>query len=121
MGEQNRLLEEMLAQAEVSVKQVGEKLTELEARQDSVGLEGTILVTVLRLGGAWLGLVLSAWAAKLAEEAGTRRACVCGGVARWVELRGKTILTLFGWVTYQRVYYRSSNCWLILVPRPWAL
>jgi hypothetical protein len=110
VSEQKPLLEEMLARATVSVKELGEQLTELEARQDSVGLEGAVLETVLKLGAAWLGLVLSAWAAKLAKEAGTRRACTCGGIARWVEWRGKTILTLLGRVTYRRVYYHCKQC-----------
>ena len=112
MAEQNRLLEEMLARAEVSVKELGGKLGELEVRQDLVGLEGTILETVLRLGASWLGLILSLWAANLAAEVGTRRACVCGATARWVSLRAKTILTLLGKVTYRRVYYhcQSKEC-----------
>jgi hypothetical protein len=110
VGEQKRLLEEMLARAEVSVKELGEQLTGLEARQDSVGLEGAILETVYKLGAAWLGLVLTAWAAELAKQAGTRRKCACGGVARWVNLRGKTILTLLGKVRYERVYYHCKEC-----------
>ncbi len=110
VAEQNRLLEEMLARAELSVKELGEQLVELQARQDSVGLEGAILTTVLRLGAVWLGLVLSAWAAELAQEAGTRRKCACGGVARWVSVRGKTILTLLGKVTYERVYFHCEQC-----------
>jgi hypothetical protein len=108
--EQNRLLEEMLARAEVAVKELGEQLGELQARQDSVGLEGAILRASLKLGGFWLGMILSAWAIELAEEAGTRRQCACGGVARWVSLRRKTILTLLGKVTYKRVYYHCKEC-----------
>ncbi len=110
MGEQNRLLEEMLARAEVSVKEVGEQLGELQARQDSVGLEVAILTTVLRLGTAWLGVILSGWAAELAQKAETRRKCACGGMARWVSLRGKTILTLLGKVSYERVYFHCERC-----------
>lgn len=110
MAEQSVLLEEMLAGAEASVKELGERLTELEARQDAVGLEGAILEMVLKLGAAWLGLVLSAWAVSLAEGAGTRRACACGGVARWVSVRGKTILTLLGKVRYERVYFHCKAC-----------
>src|SRR3972149_3699534 len=110
MGEQRELLEEMLAQAEISVKQLGDKIIELEGRQDLTRLEGTVLETVLRLGSIWLGLVLSYWAANRAAEAGTRRDCVCGGVARWGELRTKTILTLLGRVSYQRVYYHCKEC-----------
>lgn len=110
MGEQRKLLEEMLAQAEIRVKEVGEKLAELETRQDLVGLEGTILESVLRLGATWMGMILSLWAANLAAKAGTRRVCACEGLARWVELRAKTILTLFGRVTYQRVYYHCKQC-----------
>jgi len=110
MLEQRRLLEEMLIQAEISVKQLGEKMIELEGRQDLTRLEGTVLETVLRLGSIWLGLILSHWAANLAAEAGTRRRCTCGGVARWVGLRTKTILTLLGRVRYQRVYYHCKRC-----------
>jgi hypothetical protein len=108
--EQNRLLEEMLAQAEVSVKELDERLSELHVRQDAVGLESAILATVLKLGGAWLGVILSAWAAELAQETGTRRKCACGGVARWVSLRTKTILTLVGKVSYERVYFHCGQC-----------
>ena len=39
MGEQRQLLEEMLAQAEISVKQLGEKMIELEGRQDLTRLD----------------------------------------------------------------------------------
>lgn len=112
MAEQNKLLEEMLARAEVSVKEIVGKLGELEVRQDLVGLEGTILETVLRLGATWMGLILTTWAANLAAEVGTRRVCACGAMARWVSLRAKTILTLVGKVTYRRVYYhcQSKEC-----------
>ncbi len=110
MGEQKPLLEEMLARAEVSVKELGERLAELQTRQDGVGLEGAVLETVLKLGAVWLGMILSEWAAQLAQEAGTRRKCACGGVARWVSLRGKTILTLLGKVSYRRVYYHCKGC-----------
>jgi hypothetical protein len=108
--EQNRLLEEMLARAAASVKELGEQLTGLEARGNVVGLEGVVLTAVLKLGAVWLGMILSAWAAELAEQAGTRRECGCGGVARWVSLRGKTILTLLGKVSYERVYYHCKEC-----------
>lgn len=110
MVEQSKLLEEMLAQAESSIKALGEQVIELEGGQDLVALEGTILESVLRLGASLMGLVLSCWAANLAAKAGTRRACVCGcgGMARWVELRAKTILTLLGKVTYRRVYYHCE-------------
>jgi hypothetical protein len=114
VSEQSKLLEEMLARAEISVKALGEQVAELERSQDLVALEGTILETVLRLGAGLLGMVLTSWAANLAAEAGTRRPCVwgCGGMARWVELRAKTILTLLGKVTYRRVYYdcESKGC-----------
>ena len=108
MVEQSKLLEEMLARAEVSVKELGEQGAGARGGQDLVGLEGTILESVLRLGASLLGLILSAWAANLAAEAGTRRGCACGGMARWVSLRAKTILTLLGKVTYRRVYYHCE-------------
>ena len=110
MLEQRALLEAMLARAELSVKELGERLGRLQAEQDAVGLEGAILEAVLGLGVAWLGLVLSAWACDLAAAAGTRRECVCGGVARWVGLRAKTILTLLGRVSYSRVYFHCDKC-----------
>lgn len=110
MAEQSNLLEEMLAQAEIGIKELGERVIELESGQDLVALEGTILESVLRLGASLMGLVLTAWAANLAAKAGTRRACVCGcgRMARWVGLRAKTILTLLGKVTYRRVYYHCE-------------
>ncbi len=110
MVEQSKLLEEMLAQAEISVKALGEQVTELESNQDLVALEGTILESVLRLGASLMGLVLTSWAANLAAKAGTRRPCVCGcgRMAGWVELRAKTILTLLGKATYRRVYYHCE-------------
>jgi hypothetical protein len=110
MGEQRELLEGMLAQAEISVKELGERAAELETRQDMVGLEGTVLEVVLRLGAAWLGMVLSHWAGHLAEKAHARRPCTCKGVARWVEWRTKTVLTLLGRVTYRRVYFHCKQC-----------
>ena len=108
--EQKRLLEEMLSRAEVSVKELSEKLVELESRQDSVRLEGAVLETVLKLGASWLGVILSAWATSVAKTVGTRRECSCGGKSRWVSVRTKTILTLLGRVSYRRVYYHCQQC-----------
>jgi hypothetical protein len=110
LAEQSNLLVEMLAQSEISIKELGERVIELESGQDLVALEGTILESVLRLGASLMGLVLTSWAANLATKAGTRRACVCGcgRMARWVGLRAKTILTLLGKVTYRRVYYHCE-------------
>ena len=110
MAEQSNLLEEMLARAEISIKELGERVSELESGQDLVALEGTILESILRLGASLMGLVLTAWAANLAAKAGTRRPCVCGcgRMASWVGLRAKTILTLLGKVTYRRVYYHCE-------------
>jgi hypothetical protein len=111
VAEQRNLLEEMLAQAEISIKELGERVIELESGQDLVALEGTILESVLRLGASLMGLVLTSWAANLAAKAGTRRPCVCGcgRMASWVGLRAKTILTLLGKVTYRRVYYHCEH------------
>jgi hypothetical protein len=110
MAEQSKLLVEMLAQAERSIKELSEKAAELEPRQDLVGLEGAVLEGVLRLGAVWLGMVLSQWAENLARETGTRLPCRCGGMARWVERRAKTVLTLLGRVPYRRVYYYCARC-----------
>ncbi len=110
MAEQSKLLMEMLAQAERSIKDVSEKAGELEPRQDLIGLEGVVLEAVLRLGAVWLGMVLSQWAENLARETGTRLPCRCGGMARWVARRAKTVLTLLGRVTYRRVYYPCAPC-----------
>src|SRR5712692_138006 len=110
MAEQSKLLTEMLAHAEQSIKELGEKAAEVEPRQDLVGLEGAILEAVLRLGAVWLGLVLSQWAENLARETGTRLPCRCGGRARWVERRAKSVLTLLGRMTYRRVYYHCAHC-----------
>src|SRR5947207_1421209 len=96
MGEQSKLLAGMLAEAERSVKEICEKVIELEPQGDMLGLEGAILEAVLRLGAVWLGLALSQWAQNLAATTGTRLGCACGGKARWVERRTKTILTLLG-------------------------
>lgn len=110
MGEQNDLLTSMLAAATRSIKEITDKTEELEAREDLIGLEGTVLETVLHLGAIWLGLVLSQWGAHLAARTGTRLACGCGGKARWVERRAKTVLTLLGRVTYWRAYYHCASC-----------
>jgi hypothetical protein len=110
VGEQNRLLEEMLARAEGSVKELGERLGELQGRQDAGSLEGAVLETVSKLGANWLGLILSAWAAALAREAGTRRPGECGEVARWGSARGKTILPLLGKVSSKRMSYHCPRC-----------
>jgi hypothetical protein len=123
MAEQSKLLVEMLAQAERRIKEVSEKATELEPRQDLVGLEGAVLEAVLRLGAVWLGMVLSQWAENLARETGTRLPCRCGGRARWVARRAKTVLTLLGRVSYRRVYYHCARCGQGegLGDRPWGL
>jgi len=108
--EQDMLLTQMLDLAKISVKEIGERASELEGRSDFVGLEGTILAEVLRLGASWMGLILTLWASNLAQKAGTRLPCACGGKARWVESRAKTILALVGRVTYGRVYYHCKAC-----------
>lgn len=123
MAEQSKLLGEMLVQAEQSIKELSEKAGELEPRHDLVGLEGAVLEAVLRLGAVWLGMVLGQWAENLAQETGTRRRCRCGGMARWVERRAKTVLTLLGHVSYRRVYYHCARCGQGegLGDRPWGL
>jgi hypothetical protein len=123
MAEQSKLLGEMLAHAERSIKELSEKARELESRQDLMGLEGAVLEVVLRLGAVWLGLVLSEWAENLARETGTRLPCRCGGMARWVERRAKTVLTLLGHMRYRRVYYHCVRCGQGegMGDRPWGL
>jgi len=110
VDEQNELLTRMLTAASASSKAIADKAFELEVGQNLLGLEGAILETVLRLGAIWLGLILSQWGTHLAEKTGTRLACGCGGKARWVEQRAKTVLTLLGRVRYQRVYYHFASC-----------
>lgn len=110
MSEQAQLLEQMLAEARICVNHVGEKAAKLQERQNLIGLEFVILEAMLLLGATWLGLILDRWAKNLAAEAGTRRRCQCGGVARWVKVRAKTILTVLGRVTYHRVYYHCRQC-----------
>src|ERR1700674_86968 len=110
MAEQSKLLGEMLIQAEQSIKELSEKAGELEPRHDLVGLEGAVLEAVLRLGAVWLGMVLGQWAENLARGTGTRLPCRCGGRARWVARRAKTVLTLLGRVSYRRVYYHCARC-----------
>ena len=103
MDEQNYLLEEMVAQAEVSVKELFRSVGEERESGYSVGLEWNIYEAMMRLGATLLGMVLTARAAEQAAEVGTRLPCKCGGVARWIERRTKTILTVLGKVTYKRV------------------
>ena len=110
MDEQSDLLTRMVAAASASSKEIADKAGELEAGQDLIGLEGAILEAVLHLGAIWLGLILSQWGTRLAETTGTRLACACGGKARWVERRAKTVLTLLGRVRYWRVYYHCASC-----------
>jgi len=112
MNEQPQLLDQMLGQAEACVKELHPRLeTAMNAQDPSlVELERTIFTAVLRLGGLWLGLVLSLYAQHMANAAGTRLPCKCGGKMRWVSERAKTVLTLLGKVTYRRVYYHCPGC-----------
>lgn len=110
MDEQTDLRTRTLAAAGESSKEIVDKATELEGGQDLLSLEGAILATVLHLRAIWLGMILSQWGAYLATQTGTRLACGCGGKARWVERRAKTVLTLVGRVTYRRAYYHCASC-----------
>lgn len=112
MSEQQQLLDDMLTQAEHCVKDLQPRLVAwMSADQVSLAVvEGAIFSAVLRLGACWLGLVLSLYATYLAQAAGTRRPCSCGGLMRWVSRRSKTVLSLLGKVTYQRVYYHCQKC-----------
>ncbi len=112
MTEQRELLERMLAQAEVCVKQLHPRLGAVVSDKDRnlVELERLIFEAVLQLGAIWLGMALSLYASHLAEEAGTRLPCSCGGAMRWVSERAKTVLSLLGKVTYRRVYYHCAVC-----------
>lgn len=110
MQEQSDLLAEMLAQANASVNELFRSEVIQGRSGDRVDLELRIFETVMRLGAVLLGLVLTARASQRAEEVGTRLPCKCGRVARWVERRAKTVLTVLGRVTYKRVYYHCSGC-----------
>jgi hypothetical protein len=110
VDEQNDLLEEMVAQAEVSVKELFQRIVEQRSSGNAVGLEWGIFEAMMQLGATLLGMVLTAKASEQAAEVGTRLPCKCGGVARWVERRTKTILTVLGKVTYGRVYYHCRGC-----------
>lgn len=125
MREQPELLDQMLAQAEVCVKELQPRLGAVVSDKDRnlVELERLIFEAVLRLGAIWLGMVLSLYASHLAEEAGTRLPCSCGGAMRWVSERAKTVLSLLGKVTYRRVYYHCAGCkrGVALGDRRWGL
>ena len=125
MTEQPELLDQMLAQAEVCVKELHPRLVAVVSDEDRnlVELERLIFEAVLRLGAIWLGMVLSLYASHLAEEAGTRLPCSCGGAMRWVSERAKTVLSLLGKVTYRRVYYHCAPCkrGVALGDRRWGL
>ncbi len=112
MLEQRQLLEGMLAHAEDCVKEIQPRIEQMMSggQVNVVALEKVIFETMMRLGACWLGLVLSQYAAGLAEAAGTRRPCECGGLMRWVSVRTKTVLSLLGKVTYGRVYYYCKQC-----------
>lgn len=112
MTEQGELLDQMLAQAEVCVKELHPRIRSVvsDENRNLVELERMIFAAVLRLGAIWLGMVLSLYASRLAEEKGTRLPCSCGGVMRWVSERTKTVLSLLGKVTYSRVYYHCAGC-----------
>lgn len=112
MLEQRQLLDEMLSRADVCVKDLHRQVEEVTAN-DGVGtaaLEMTVFKAMMRLGAALLGLILSSYAARLASASQSRRPCQCGGVKRWVSLRRKTVLSLLGKVTYERVYFHCERC-----------
>jgi len=112
MFEQRQLLDQMLSRAEACVKDLHLSIEEsLKSDEASLGqLEVTILKAMLRLGAGLLGLILSAYAAGLADASQARRPCKCGGMMRWVSLRTKTVLSLLGKVAYERVYYHCKEC-----------
>ena len=112
MLEQHQLLDQMLSRAEVCVKDLHLQVEkEMASGEGSLmGLEGSILKAMLRLGAGLLGLILSTYAARLADASQARRPCGCGGVMRWVSLRTKTILSVLGKVSYERVYYHCECC-----------
>ena len=112
MCKQRQLLDEMLARAQESVNELQPRIDEL-VKADNVGLvalEKAIFEAVMRLGASWLGLVLTLYAAQLAQATGTRLPCSCGGTMRWLSERTKTVLSLLGKATYKRVYYHCATC-----------
>lgn len=112
MLEQRQLLDQMLARAEVCVKDLHQRVEGATASDEAsmVTLEMTVFEAMLRLGAQLLGLILSAYAMGLAQASQTRRPCPCGGVKRWVSRRTKTVLSLLGKVTYVRVYFHCEEC-----------
>lgn len=112
MCKQRQLLDEMLARAQESVNELEPRIDKLVRADDAglVTLEQAVFEAVMRLGASWLGLVLTLYAAQLAQATGTRLPCSCGGTMRWLSERTKTVLSLLGKVTYKRVYYYCSTC-----------
>lgn len=112
MLEQRQLLDQMLARAEVCVKDLHLRIEQSTADDEGglAELEMSVLEAMLRLGAALLGLILSSYAAGLADASQTRRPCRCGGLKRWVSLRTKTVLSLLGRVSYARVYFHCQRC-----------
>ena len=112
MLEQQQLLDQMLTRAEVCVKDLHQRVEKATASDETgiAALEMTVLEAMLRLGAGLLGLILSAYAAGLAEASATRRPCRCGGMMRWVSVRTKTVLSLLGKVACSRVYFHCKQC-----------
>lgn len=126
MDEQEQLLDRMLAQSAECVKDLEPRIRGLVtsgAEVSLVSLEKLVFEAVMHLGALWLGQVLTMYAAALAKEAGTRLPCHCGGVMRWVSLRTKTVLSLLGKVSYERVYYHCKRCHhgIAIGDRAWGL
>lgn len=126
MDEQEQLLDRMLAQSVDCVKVLEPRIRGLVssgADVSLVSLEKLVFDAVMHLGALWLGQVLTMYAAALAKEAGTRLPCRCGGVMRWVSLRTKTVLSLLGKVSYERVYYHCKRCrhGIAIGDRGWGL
>jgi hypothetical protein len=93
------------AMAAILAEEVG-RLIEMEEILDLEGLENGMRQLLKEVGRQAYGKVLEKEDAKL----GKRVACGCGAQARRISKRGAKILTVFGWIEYQRSYYGCQRC-----------
>lgn len=81
------------------------QLNQEEAKMES--LEQELRLSLQKIGQRALGEILS-----VQDEKSYQRIekCNCGGKLKRTERRTAKILSVFGWSSYRRGYYRCSNC-----------
>jgi len=97
------------------LEQLEETFTdELDLIEDNLGSLEEMVIKKMRLLGQ--GLLQRLVNRSVNGYEGSSLACKCGGSMRFVSHRGRSVNTLFGWITIKRAYYYCPKCGASSVP-----